>query len=96
MYHDYYLRFDDEAAARAVLFDEQANGEEIVMVPRYDAIDIIGTIYKPTGKTLKTPEGPVPEMAPLEGFHANVRHRDVVPELDAYAVQPRNPSRMWA
>lgn len=90
MYHDYYLRFDDEAAARAVLFD----GEE--KTPRYDAIDIIGPIYKPTGKMLKTPEGPVPEMAPLEGFHANVRHRDVVPELDAYAVQPRNPSRMWA
>ncbi len=41
-------------------------------------IDIIGTIYKPTGNLIQQ-QGPdnttieVPEMEALEGFHANMR-----------------------
>ena len=43
------------------------------------AWDAIGTIYKPTGKMIDTPEGPTPEMAPVLDpsgkpyFHANLR-----------------------
>lgn len=43
------------------------------------AWDEIGTIYKPTGKMIDTPEGPTPEMAPVLDakskpyFHANLR-----------------------
>ena len=37
-------------------------------------IDIIGTIYKPTGDMTKNAEGiEVPVMEQLEGFHANLR-----------------------
>ena len=100
MYTDYCLRFKDAAEADAVLFTEQTNVQgdvvETVKVPRYAAIDVIGTIYKPTGKLLTTDEGEVPEMAPVEGWHANVRHTDEAPELDAYKAEVATPVRGWA
>jgi len=95
VYQDMFLKFADQAEADGILFEVQADAEGgEVKVPKYAAIDVIGTIYKPTGKTLKTPEGPVDEMAPLEGWHVNVRHTAEAPELDAYRVTPENPVRM--
>jgi hypothetical protein len=100
MYHDTFLKFADEAEANAALFTEQTNVQddvvETVLVPKYAAVDVVGTIYKPTGKMLTTDEGPVPEMAPLDGWHANVRHTDDAPELAPYQVFPVTPARMWA
>lgn len=64
--------------------------------PNYPAIDIIGTIYKPTGKMLKSEEGDVPEMAPLDGYHVNVRLLNDAPELEPYRVFPKNSVRGWA
>ena len=100
MYIDFMLRFADQAEADAVLFTEQTNVQddivEIVKVPKYAAVDVIGVIYKPTGKMLKTDEGEVPEMAPVEGWHVNVRHTADAPELDAYKVTPKAPVRGWA
>jgi len=90
MYVDYMLRFANQAEATSVLFD----GE----LPKYLAIDVIGIIYEPTGVTIQTAEGPVPEMAPLPGWHVNVRHTAEAPELDAFAVTPTpaTPRRVWA
>ena len=100
MYQDFMLRFSDQAEADAVLFTEQTNVQgdivEIVKLPKYAAVDIIGTICKPTGNVLKTKEGPVDEMAPVEGWHANVRHTAEAPELVAFQVFPQNPVRGWA
>jgi len=100
MYTDYFLKFADQAEADSVLFTEQTNVQgdvvETVKVPKYAAIDVIGTIYKPTGKMLTTPEGEVPEMAPVEGWHVNVRHTAAAPELAAYKVTPQSPMRGWA
>lgn len=100
MYHDTYLKFTDEAEANAVLFDEQtiADGDlvETVLVPKYAAVDVVGVIYKPTGKMLKTPQGPMPEMKPVPGWHVNVRHSAETPDLAEYAVQPETPTRVWA
>lgn len=100
MYHDYFLKFADEAEAKSALFTEQTNVQddvvETVLVPKYAAVDVIGTIYKPTGKMIQTDEGEVPEMAPLDGWHVNVRHTAEAPELDAYKVEVKTPSRMWA
>jgi hypothetical protein len=100
MYHDTFLKFTDEAEANAALFTEQTNVQddvvETVKTPRYAAIDVIGTIYKPTGEMIQTDEGEVPEMAPLDGWHVNVRHTAEAPELDAYKVAPKSPVRGWA
>ena len=99
MYYDMFLKFADQAEADSVLFDEQTNVQgdivETVKVPKYAAVDVIGTIYKPTGNMLTTDEGEVPEMAPLEGWHVNVRHTTEAPELEAYRVYPKAPQRGW-
>lgn len=87
---DYRLRFSSEEEANAVLFE----GEELRA--NYLAIDVIGTIYKPTGKTLQTEFGEIPEMKPVDGWHVNVRHNIEAPELEQYAVYPENPIRVWA
>lgn len=88
MYTDHCLKFKSADEAQAVLFDAEQ--------PRYTAIDQIGVIYKPTGRMLTTDEGQVDEMAPLAGWHVNVRHAGEAPELAAYAVQVSNPIRRWA
>lgn len=101
MYTDMFLKFADQAEADSVLFDEQTNVQgdvvETVKVPKYAAVDVIGTIHKPTGKLLPSDDGDaVDEMAPLEGWHVNVRHTGDAPELDAYKVTPKAPVRGWA
>lgn len=85
---DYHLKFTDAAEAQSVLFD----GEQ----PRYTAIDVIGVIWKPTGKMLATDEGDMPEMAPIPGWHVNVRHSNEAPDLEPFVVQVTNPVRRWA
>ena len=103
MYTDYFLKFADQAEADSVLFDEQTNVQddvvETVKVPKYAAVDVIGTIYKPTGNVLPAEDGSgdaVDEMAPLEGWHVNVRHLGEAPELNPYKVAPKAPVRGWA
>ena len=100
MHHDYYLKFADAAEANAVLFDQQTIVDggtvETVPVPRYAAVDVLGVIYAPTGKLLMVDDEEVPEMAPLPGWHVNVRHTAEAPELAPYVVTVRNPKRMWA
>lgn len=86
--YNYFLVFDVPGTAELVLYDDGK--------PRYRAIDVIGILYRPTGKTIETPEGPVAEMAASPGWHVNVRHDDEAPELDIYRVHPRNPMRVWA
>lgn len=89
-YVDYFLKFDSEAAAKAVLFDED--------MPKYQNIDVLGVIWKETGVMLPNPEGDVPEMAALDGWHVNVRLREDEDgvALEQYRVYPATPSRMWA
>ena len=92
MYTDHYLRFADQAEAEAVLFE----GEGEQRAPRYNAIDVIGTIHAPTGNLIATAEGDVPELAALDGWHVNVRHAGEAPALQAYAVEVSSPVRAWA
>ncbi len=100
MYTDYFLKFNDEAEANAALFTEQTNVQddvvETVLVPKYAAIDVVGVLYAPTGKTIHNEELSYAEMAPIDGWHVNVRHTEEAPELDAYKVEVKTPSRMWA
>ena len=97
MYIDYHLRFTDQAEADAVLFTEQTNVQddivETVKVPKYAAVDVIGTIYKPTGKMLPAEDGSgdaVEEMAPVEGWHANL-----LGELGVMRGSSHHPRLLW-
>jgi hypothetical protein len=103
MYFDFFLKFADEAEANAALFTEQTNVQddvvETVLVPKYAAVDVVGQIFKPTGNVLPAEDESgeaVDKMAPLDGWHVNVRHTDEAPELAPYQVFPQTPSRMWA
>lgn len=97
MYTDYFLKFADQAEADSILFEVQADAEGgEVKAPRYAAVDVIGTIYKGTGKFTTTPEGKVEKMAAQAGWHVNVRHTAEAPELVAFQVYPATPVRMWA
>lgn len=86
---DYYLKANSEAefwqalktAEAAVSYEVKNEAGEVVETrwapaPGY-SIDVIGTIYKPTGnmiqQTVNDLTVEVPEMTALEGFHANLR-----------------------
>lgn len=98
---DYTLKFKTEAAANKVLFTEQTTLQddvvETVKVSNFPqhSVDIIGVIYKPTGKLLTSEEGSFDEMAPVDGWHVNVRGEEDA-TLAKYHVQVNTPVRMWA
>lgn len=69
-------------------FDWRFTGQEL---------DIIGIIYKETGNMLTGEEGlEYPEMAAIQGFHANmIANTDA--DLSAISVEaPVTPYRKWA
>ena len=111
-WNDLFLRFADADAATAALLaaglltETQAllDADGNVLHPAGYApvnatIDTVGTIYKPTGNTITTDMGEQPEMAPLDGWHVNVRLKadQATPaNLEQYKVAPANPVRVWA
>lgn len=67
--------------------------------PRYTAmVDVIGTIYKPTGQFIA--EDPsIPEMIAVDGYHVNLRGvflPENVEALQTFIVTPQMPVRVWA
>ncbi len=111
-WNDLFLRFTDADAATAALLaaglltETQAllDADGNVLIPAGYApvnatIDTVGLIYEPTGETIETDMGEQPEMAPLDGWHVNVRLTADTPTPDslvAYQVAPANPVRVWA
>jgi hypothetical protein len=104
---DKYLAFASESEANNVLYTLEPtewdnSGEEPVPTaweprPNYANIDTIGIIYKPTGEMLQGEDGEYPEMAPIEGWHVNIRlvdGEDGEP-LEPFVVQPKTPVRVW-
>lgn len=85
--NDIYLKFPDQQTAEDLLSDYTGS------------IDVIGVIYKPTGEMLLGEDGEYPAMAPLDGWHVNLRGtftEDQLAELEAFKVEPTNPVRVWA
>ena len=90
---DYTLKFKTEAAANKVL-STTVDGVTSSNYPGH-SIDIIGVIYKPTGKMLTSEEGSFPEMAAVPGWHVNVRGPEDA-TLAEYHVEVATPVRAWA
>jgi hypothetical protein len=67
--------------------------------PRGINLDIIGTIYEPTGNAITTAGGyQFPETVAVPGFHANIR-ADLTEEQQAQlplVAAPATPYRVWA
>jgi hypothetical protein len=103
---DFYLAFPDQVTADAVLYtthdattDEDGNvTTEAYVTPNYANIDTIGIIYKPTGETMEQDGMTVPVMAPIDGWHVNVRvvGGEDAEALQAFEVTPTTPMRVWA
>jgi hypothetical protein len=97
---DYLLRFINKAAADEALFVEETvlidDVYKIVLRPKYTAVDVIGTIYKPTGNFTGEDEFRVPEMLALTGYYVNVRNDLDAPELVKYLIIADTPERIWA
>ena len=62
------------------------------------ALDVIGTIYQPTGETSLVDGQEVPVTAPVSGYHVNVRTTsdELATALDAQRTYPATPVRVWA
>jgi hypothetical protein len=101
---DLFLKFESEAQANSVLytqvptaFAESGEAIEHESRPNHRNIDTIGIIYKPTGEMLQGEDGEYPEMAPIDGWHVNVRLADGEDgaALELFAVTPEQPIRVW-
>jgi len=96
---DYITNVDEETGEST----QVADGDPYLVAHSHDyAIDVVGTIYEPTGVTLTDSEGmDYQEMAAVDGWHVNVRlvgdaMRETVEALDAsHGVTPNSPSRVW-
>ncbi|MGN5259102.1 hypothetical protein ACTG1L_00440 [Aeromonas hydrophila] len=62
------------------------------------ALDVIGTIYQPTGETMTVDGETLPVMAPVPGYHVNVRtsSSDLSVSLSSLFTNPNTPVRKWA
>ena len=101
-YTDAYLKFATEDEANAVLhetypltLDDELNVIETYTVPRYQNIDVLGTLYaKPPADA---PEDYQP--VPLDGWHVNVRVMEGEDRtaLEPFQVNPAptTPARVW-
>ena len=61
------------------------------------ALDVIGTIYLPTGKTALVDGQEVPVTAPVSGHHVNVRttSETLATSLESFRTYPETPVRVW-
>jgi len=108
---DLYLKFSSKTEADSVLYtttpvlavvDPEGNvitpaGDDIV-TPNFANIDVLGTIYKPTGESTTNEDGmEVPVMVALDGYHVNVRAvGEDTSTLTPFSVVPSVPRRVWA
>lgn len=103
---NYFLKFSDEASFKAKFLElglatiEPVWGTEndTQFVPKI-ITDVIGLIYKPTGNVLLTDDGlQYPEMAPIDGYHANLKAEltEEQEELLPLIPAPTTPYRVWA
>jgi len=99
---DIHLKFPDQATATALLLESGVwlKSTEENTVTYYDApkylTDVIGLIYKPTGKKLLDVDGlEYDETADVGGWHVNMRGK--LPEaIKPYKITVTGiPHRIW-
>lgn len=89
-----FLKFETEHQARTVFAALMQNDAWPAYIGSV-AVDVVGVVQRPTGNVIQTPEGAVPEMVSVPGWHINLSER--VPELEPYeVVAPATPDRVFA
>lgn len=79
-----------------LLWDD--NGEQKIRGSHSFAVDLIGTVYKPTGVLLTSDDGfKYPELEATQGYHININLvQDILPDfLTKFEVFPTEPSVTW-
>jgi hypothetical protein len=102
--NDIYLKASDALELYAYLESAgvTVRGEDgpVVSDAHKFALDVIGTIYKPTGKVVQMQTEEVQEMAAIDGYHANLRvlaaNFDAAPLAAITIEPPDSPVRGWA
>lgn len=91
--------YDEETGEPVMENDGDAH---LVMHSHTHSFDIVGLIHEPTGTMLTDAEGmEYPEMAPIPGWHVNLRIRGDYMRSDAeaidaaFGVSPVTPHRTW-
>jgi len=103
---DLYLRFPSRETAVALaeqfgLYVMDSQGEErLVSASHQMAIDVVGTVYEPTGNMVTHNGMTSPEMAAVTGWHINIRVLDdafPIPEIiNQFLITPGPTHRRWA
>ena len=96
-----YLKFDSEAQFKTAFAEHMIKTEDGETATPYigsSAVDVVGVIYKPTGKILTDAEGmQYPERVPIDGWHVNLSGNAVPEGLEAFEIAaPATPSRIFA
>lgn len=90
-----FLKFTTEAKAITAIAEYRSEGEWI-QASHTHALDVVGTLYEPTGKMLKGDEGiEYPEMKPLPGFHVNFIG-ELSDTAKPFEIFPSKPQRIFA
>ena len=99
---DYHLKLTNSASMTTVLSDFYNEEGDLVTNTADYSIDVVGTIYEPTGVILTNAEGlDYPEMQAITGWHVNIRLPNdnmstIVDSIyETYGVTPESPSRVW-
>ena len=97
----YFLRFanEDEAIEQLVAYRSLTEEGDLVWIQASvsHALDVVGTIYKPSGVMLPDGDGgEYPEMLPLEGYHINLAIASLPEALQPFSVTPSAPARVFA
>ena len=107
---DLYLSFTDEAQSLPILYtiiptefevDADGNPTEVVktesyMIPNYQNISVIGTVYQ--RPPIPTPDDyePIPYPPPNWGVNIRLLDDEDIEPLKPFIVEPKNPIRVWA
>ncbi|MFM4963168.1 hypothetical protein ACK330_10985 [Aeromonas taiwanensis] len=97
---DLYLKTDSEPELTSALMAAgfSVDEESGALYHPDAALDVIGTIYQPTGEVTLVDGQEVPVMAPVPGYHVNVRTTsdELAAALGALRTYPVTPVRVWA
>ena len=98
-FFDFCFRFGSAAAMSERMTALGFTADPVGMSHDQAAMDVIGTIFVPTGHARIVDGEPFEESIPVAGFHVNVRAWDaeLAAQLEALpeVITPATPHRVW-
>lgn len=96
---DLYLKADSEPELTSALMAAgfSVDEESGALYHPAAALDVIGTVYAPTGETMTIEGEEIPVTEPVPGYHVNVRttSETLAASLESFRIYPETPVRVW-